>query len=189
MLDLILPASPAGLRVEQLLPDSATWTIVVATTAPRAVCPLCQLPTPHIHSRYQRICLDLPLAAHPVRLLLHVRRLRCATVGCSRRILAPNEQTCHERQSTTGCSNSFRGIRLQKVPIGVWESALDRIWLLRRLWVGPAYINTTMCRSRKVPELGFLGTFYRAKHFSHPNLRHNTRDQQLQILVLCPWWQ
>lgn len=86
MFDLVLPTSPAGLRVEQLLPDSSTWTIVVATTTPCAICPLCQLPTLRVHSRYQRICLDLPLAAHPVRLLLHVRRFRCATAGCSRRI-------------------------------------------------------------------------------------------------------
>lgn len=53
-----------------------------------AACPLCQQPSPRIHSQYVRRLADLPWPSGRVELHVRVRRFRCFTPGCRRRIFA-----------------------------------------------------------------------------------------------------
>ncbi|WP_408903665.1 transposase family protein [Roseomonas acroporae] len=52
-------------------------TIVVTPLQPQAACPICGIPSRHIHSRYDRVLHDLPWQGRPVRLLVRARRFRC----------------------------------------------------------------------------------------------------------------
>jgi transposase len=56
-------------------------------TAPTATCPRCAVPSPAIHSRYQRHPTDLPWGTHAVHLQLTVRKFFCRNPSCTRRIL------------------------------------------------------------------------------------------------------
>ncbi|WP_097651340.1 transposase family protein [Candidatus Chloroploca asiatica] len=64
--------TPEGIRVD------------LHTTTQTADCPTCAVTTHQVHSHYQRRLADLPLAQLPVRIHLHVRRFRGATLGCGR---------------------------------------------------------------------------------------------------------
>ncbi|MBA2680488.1 MAG: ISL3 family transposase, partial [Ktedonobacteraceae bacterium] len=68
-----------------------TATEIVAVVRPRATssqCPMCGMPSSHIHSRYTRTVLDLPWHGVPMRLRLHVRRFFCDMPTCPRTIFA-----------------------------------------------------------------------------------------------------
>jgi transposase len=60
--------------------------MLVCTTDRTARCPLCSVLSSRIHSRYVRTLADLPWNGIPVRLRLTVRRFRCRTDTCDRRI-------------------------------------------------------------------------------------------------------
>lgn len=79
-----------GLGVQQLMYDcdNEELAVLLATTAPASTCPVCQLDSARVHSRYRRTLLDLPLAVRPVRLQLQVRRFFCSTSDCPRYIFA-----------------------------------------------------------------------------------------------------
>jgi transposase len=49
---------------------------------------LCDQPSAWLHSQYSRRLADLPWQGRSVELLVRVRRFRCATITCSRRIFA-----------------------------------------------------------------------------------------------------
>jgi transposase len=53
-----------------------------------ACCPLCNLPSRSVHSRYVRKLADLPCQELRVAIRLQVRRFRCSTPQCVRRIFA-----------------------------------------------------------------------------------------------------
>jgi transposase len=86
--------------LSRLLPDATTlhleaWhvddaamqiTLLVSSTQAIVPCPLCDMPTYHIHSRYARTLADLPWANYRVRLYLLVRKFFCRNAACSRRI-------------------------------------------------------------------------------------------------------
>ena len=86
------PTSPTilpdhtSLHLVRLEADEQFILAVVATTAPEALCPLCQCRCENIHSRYVRLVADLPWAGWAVRLELHVRRFFCQNKACRRQI-------------------------------------------------------------------------------------------------------
>src|SRR4051794_2739200 len=84
----ILPLTPGGLAVEQVLPEPDRITIVAAVRQPTADCPTCRRPSGRIHSRYERRLHDLPWQGRPVILRLRARRFRCPNPACSRRTFA-----------------------------------------------------------------------------------------------------
>jgi transposase len=57
-------------------------------TADGAPCPHCGVVSRQVHGRYQRRPRDLPWRGCPARLVLTVRRFRCANGGCRRRTFA-----------------------------------------------------------------------------------------------------
>jgi transposase len=81
----LLPDAP-GLQLVRLEADEQFLLVVVATTSPEALCPLCQCRSESIHSRYTRVVADLPWAGWAVRLQLRVRRFFCQNQACTRRI-------------------------------------------------------------------------------------------------------
>jgi transposase len=52
-------------------------TITAHVTAPTARCPHCGISSQRVHRYYTRRPRDLPLGVYAVRLVLHVRRVRC----------------------------------------------------------------------------------------------------------------
>jgi transposase len=85
---LELLAAPAGSRLDHCVLDENSLTIVLATTAPSAVCPPCGSEASRVHSRYTRRFADLPGFGRAVRLKVSVRRFSCQVSECPRRIFA-----------------------------------------------------------------------------------------------------
>jgi len=75
-----------GLHVEDMDADDDVLTVTLTALAPSAACPLCATPSSRIHSQYQRQATDLPWGALTLRLILCVRRFRCAVRDCRRRV-------------------------------------------------------------------------------------------------------
>jgi transposase len=65
-----------------------TLLVEAHSAGAQAACPTCQQPSLRVQSRYRRTPRDLPVSEHPVRWLLHVRRLFCDHPACSRRTFA-----------------------------------------------------------------------------------------------------
>lgn len=86
MLEAHLFPPDLGLAVTVLTTHPAALQIALATTAPTAACPLCHQPATRVHSRYHRTLADLPCLDYAVQLDLQVRRFRCCTGPCPRRI-------------------------------------------------------------------------------------------------------
>ena len=53
-----------------------------------ACCLLCGCPSERVHSRYHRTLADLPISGRRVLLVVQIRRFRCLTAACPRRIFA-----------------------------------------------------------------------------------------------------
>jgi transposase len=68
--------------------DDAAMQITLLVRSIRAIvlCPHCDMPTQHIHSRYERTLADLPWAHYRVRLHVQVRQFFCRNAACPRRI-------------------------------------------------------------------------------------------------------
>ena len=81
----LLP-DPAELRLDYLISEADSITIVVATARSTARCPTCRHPSQRVHSRYVRFLADLPWNGIAVRLRLHTRRFFCSSTACARRI-------------------------------------------------------------------------------------------------------
>lgn len=81
-------ATDTGLWVQQILYSSEEIALLLATTASASTCPVCQLDSARVHSRYRRALFDLPVGAQPVRLQLQVRRFFCPTSDYPRCIFA-----------------------------------------------------------------------------------------------------
>lgn len=79
---------PEGLEVAQLaIVDDLLHIDVVATAEGRA-CPLCAEVATHVRSYYTRVVADVPCASRHVQLTLHVRKFRCDTASCPRKVFA-----------------------------------------------------------------------------------------------------
>jgi transposase len=88
LIPLELFAVPAGSRLDRAVLDGDTLTVVLATTASTASCPLCGSDARRVHSRYTRRLADLPCFGRTVRLQVTVRRFSCPEPKCPRRIFA-----------------------------------------------------------------------------------------------------
>ena len=138
----LLPDVP-GLVLEDAHYVDHEMIVVLKSTAPAVVCPLCRTPSTRIHSRYRRAPTDLPWGSHMVRLVLCVRKFFCETASCLRRIfterlpqvVAPYSRTT-ERLTILLRAIAFAvggeaGARLAK-RIGVRASPATLISLIRR---------------------------------------------------------
>lgn len=82
----VLPLIPAGLLVQQVLPEPDGIIVVTAPKASKAACPLCGCLSVRVHSRYRRTVADLPWQGRCVAVEIQARRFRCATADCPRRV-------------------------------------------------------------------------------------------------------
>ena len=78
--------SPAGLLIEAVTTEPDRLLIIARPTALDAACPECGRRSGRVHSRYDRRLMDLPSLGRAVHLRVQVRRFRCATMTCPRRI-------------------------------------------------------------------------------------------------------
>jgi transposase len=79
---------PDGLEVAEVSLVDDLLCIHVEARAERRACPLCSEAATHVRSYYTRVVTDLPCAGHRVQLLLHVRKFRCDTASCPRKVFA-----------------------------------------------------------------------------------------------------
>ena len=79
-------AFPDGLEVAETSVIGSVLTLSLIATAPSATCPLCGQASQHIRSTYTRHVTDVPSAGRQVQLVLRVRKFRCDTTDCPRRI-------------------------------------------------------------------------------------------------------
>lgn len=78
----------AGTRVERVVADGDALQISLRCAAATARCPRCRRRSRRVHSTYSRRIADLPIAGRVVVLRLRVRRFRCPSSRCPRRIFA-----------------------------------------------------------------------------------------------------
>jgi transposase len=81
-----LLADPQAIRLEKIIPDHSSLTLVVRTTRAQAECPRCHRPSSRVHSYYTRSVADLPWHGVAVRLALRTRRFRCRNSLCTKRV-------------------------------------------------------------------------------------------------------
>src|SRR5215210_5737756 len=81
-----LLADPEAIRLEKIVPDHSSLTLVARTTRTQAECPRCHHPSTRVHSYYIRTVADLPWHGVAVRLHLRARRFRCKNSLCTKRI-------------------------------------------------------------------------------------------------------
>ena len=81
----VLP-DPGNLRLERIAREAGGMILTGVALGGAAVCPLCQRASRSIHSHYERSLRDLPWHGLAIRLRLQVRRFRCRTSACHRKI-------------------------------------------------------------------------------------------------------
>lgn len=81
-----LLADPEAIRLEKIVPDRSSLTLVVRVTRAQAECPRCHRPSSRVHSYYSRKVADLPWHGVAVRLHLRTRRFRCENSLCLTRV-------------------------------------------------------------------------------------------------------
>ena len=79
---------PVGLIVESVAQLDDSILVTARAGIQVASCPLCGSPSRRVHSRYVREVSDLPCSGRSVRLRVVIRRYRCDTQHCRRRIFA-----------------------------------------------------------------------------------------------------
>jgi transposase len=79
-------ALPDGLEVAETSVTGPVLTLSLVATATTARCPFCGQESTHIRSTYTRHVTDVPCAGRQVQLILRVRKFRCDTTDCPRRI-------------------------------------------------------------------------------------------------------
>ena len=101
MLLFQLLRAPAGSRLVRTDFDGLTLTLGIATTAPKASCPVCGHETQRVHSHYTRRLAEEPVLGHRVRLRMTLRRFLCPSSGCPRRIFVEPLQNFAARYART----------------------------------------------------------------------------------------
>jgi transposase len=81
-----LLADPTAIRLDKIVSDISSLTLVIKTTRAQADCPRCHHPSTRVHSYYTRKVADLPWHGVAVRLRLRTRRFRCRNSLCTKRI-------------------------------------------------------------------------------------------------------
>ncbi len=79
---------PDGLEMTLMAVVGNLLTIHITATAQSRPCPLCAQEATHVRSYYTRLVADVPCAGRQVQLVLHVRKFRCDSVSCPRKIFA-----------------------------------------------------------------------------------------------------
>ena len=92
--------APYGLLVEHAEFDEGSVFLDVRAAAASAMCPCCGASSRRVQSRYIRQAADLPIAGRRVVLRVKVRRFRCDTVLCRRRIFAERFGGKREKRCT-----------------------------------------------------------------------------------------
>lgn len=81
-----LLADPTAIRLEKIVSDTSSLTLVVRATRQQSECPRCDRPSARIHSYYTRKVADLPWHGVAVSLHLRTRRFRCKNSLCTKRV-------------------------------------------------------------------------------------------------------
>jgi transposase len=81
-----LLADPAAIRLEKIIQQPSSLTLVVRVTGAEAECPRCQRLSSRVHSYYTRHIADLPWHDVAVKLELRTRRFRCKNSLCTKRV-------------------------------------------------------------------------------------------------------
>jgi transposase len=79
---------PPGLWIDQVEIHPAEIVAAARSRSSSAACPVCGRVSGRVHSRYERCLADLPAHGRRVRIRLMVRRFRCSSSDCHRRIFA-----------------------------------------------------------------------------------------------------
>jgi zinc-finger of transposase IS204/IS1001/IS1096/IS1165 len=79
---------PDGLEMTLMAVVGNLLTIHITATAQSRPRPLCAQGATHVRSYYTRLVADVPCAGRQVQLVLHVRKFRCDSVSCPRKIFA-----------------------------------------------------------------------------------------------------
>lgn len=106
--------------------DDGAVVVEARTVGREARCPACHQMTTRVQSRYRRSLADLSAQGTPVRVRVEVRRFRCATHGCARRIFT-------ERLAPLAAPYARRTTRL--------STALTRIGMLTGGEVGARLLS------------------------------------------------
>ena len=79
---------PNELAVASVAITDDVVCIHVRVTTQASACPLCLQEATHIRSYYTRLVADLPCAGQRTQLILQVRKFRCDTLSCPRKVFA-----------------------------------------------------------------------------------------------------
>ncbi len=77
-----------SLRLTAVEVDLTNVTLTASVKRSTARCPLCHSRSARVHSRYRRTIADFPISGKQVVLIVEVRRFRCLTASCPRRLFA-----------------------------------------------------------------------------------------------------
>ena len=80
--------APAGLAIESVEMGTGVVLLAARLRSASARCPECGVPSRSAHSHYERCLADLPAHGRHVRLRIRVRRFRCLSPRCARKIFA-----------------------------------------------------------------------------------------------------
>ena len=80
----VLSPDESQLCIDRIEMEEEAIVLSVSSTSPTSLCPLCGIPSDHVHSHYQRQPDDLPLAGCAVRLDMNVRKFFCDNDDCKR---------------------------------------------------------------------------------------------------------
>lgn len=83
-----LLALPNGLEVDSATVTDELLTVRLISSAESSLCPLCAHAATHVRSYYSRLVADVPCAGRHVQLIVRVRKFRCDTLSCPRKIFA-----------------------------------------------------------------------------------------------------
>jgi transposase len=114
MLPLALFPASVVLSLDGVVLEDDAITLLLRTAATTACCPLCDVPSPHVHSRYVRTIRDLPYQGRPTLLHLTARRFFCRNPSCPRTLFCERLPDLLPRyaRSTSRLTDSHRAIAL-----------------------------------------------------------------------------
>src|SRR5207244_684393 len=83
-----LLALPDGLEIASMTTADKLLTVRLEAKSASSICPLCAGAATHVRSYYTRLVADVPCAGRHVQLIVRVRKFRCDTVSCPRKVFA-----------------------------------------------------------------------------------------------------
>lgn len=109
-----LLADPTAIRLEKIVSDTSSLTLVVRATRRQSECPRCHRPSARVHSYYTRKVADLPWHGVAVSLHLRTRRFRCKNSLCTKRVFCERlpRVVAHYGRKTVRMEDALRLIGL-----------------------------------------------------------------------------